>query len=269
MTNNYVYLHFDSLSSNCTYNTSQTYNSYTFNSSNVITAPNSYNATFKLSNNVYHPTKIHLMSIELPISFNNIRTTSQSNIFSVYDSTNTYYSITLSDKNYTSISNLISDINAAFSLSYSSKNISLSVNNNNYVYVSSSTITTINIVYNTLAYILGFRNALDVKSTNNTLASCMYNLNIDNYINFIITNIPSISNTNSSGLSCSFKIPVNSINGVVYYTSYSTSFPQSVIVSNPMSIVLNQLSFSITDRFGYSLNSLGLDYSVSLVIEYN
>ena len=76
------YINFDSLNG-CTYNQTQNNNTYQFSTQYLSLAPNSYNANFQLSSPLYKVKKIYLKSLELPIAFNNVRSTNKSNIFCV------------------------------------------------------------------------------------------------------------------------------------------------------------------------------------------
>ena len=266
-------INFDSLNG-CVYNTGNTYNTYAFNSAYLNLAPNSFNANFTLQTPLRNIKRISLKSIEMPIGFNNIRSSSKTNIIGVsvsYDGTTyrTIYSITLSDKTYSSITTLLNDINTAFATLYPSVNIYFVVNTSGYVTVASATtaIFTGNmyVVGTTLAYILGFRTGLNTLATRLTTAATVYNLNIDNYLNMYITNISAQASNNANGVLNHFKIILNSTNGVVYYVAESNSYKQSIEV-NPH-IPISSLNILMTDRFGFSVNSSSLDYSFTLSFE--
>lgn len=266
---NIQYINFDSLNGS-TYNTSNQNNSYTFNISYASLSPNAFNATFQLQNPLHNISKIHLKSIELPIGWNNVRASSKLNIIGVAascDLSGNYsnvFSISLADKTYTSVSTLIADINSSFLALYPTINIIFSLVNG-YISVSSTSsifTTKLYVVPTNLAYVLGFRKLLDVQTTGLTTASCVYNLNVDNYINLYISNISSTHSNNANGVLCHFKIITNAVNGVVYYASENNSYSQSINVN--YWIPINNLCVSITDRFGYSINSCGLDYSFTL-----
>ena len=257
-----------------TYNSSTTYNTYNFNSSYLNLAPNAFNANFNLQTPLKNVKRIHLKSIEIPIGWNNVRANSKTNIIAVataYDApTNTYtniYSVSLADKTYSSITVLIADINTLFATLYPSVNIVFNVVNG-YVTVSSTTsavFTNYIYVLNTnLAYMMGFRvgNSL---STRLTYAGTVYMLNVDNYINMYITNLSSQASHNQNGVLCHFKIITNSVNSVVYYASENNTYSQSIEVNSH--IPITNLNIVITDRFGFSLNSSGLDYSFTLAFE--
>lgn len=269
---NIQYLNFDSLGGS-TYNTTSNYSSYTINASNPSTAPNSFNAEFKLQTPLQRIKKIHLKSVEIPITWNNIRLNSKLNTIAI---ATTYsggvytnlYSISLADKNYTNIQTLLDDINTTYAILYPSINIVFS-NVNNYIRITSSStgIFTGNIyvLSTNLSYLLGFRTLLDTMTTRITTASSVYLLNIDNYINMYITNISSSYSRNANGTICHFKIPTNAPNGIVYYLNESNSYKQCIDVSTH--IPIDRLNVVLTDRFGYNINSSGCDYSFTLGFE--
>jgi hypothetical protein len=102
-------------------------------------------------------------------------------------------------------------------------------------------------------------------TTRLTTAISPYQLNIDNYISMYVANV-SASSTNANNTLCSFKIPLNSVNGVIYYNSENSSSPQ-VINVNP-SLIISKLTIVILDRFGFTLHSNNIDYSFTLSLEY-
>ena len=268
-------IHFDSLNGS-TYNTSNQFNSYNFNTNYLSTSPNAFNSTFQLASPLRNIRKISLKSIEIPIGFNNVRATSRSNIVGVASGYNTVsktysniYSVSLPDKTYSSIEILIADINNAFAALYPSVNIVFSVVNGYVNVTSTSTSIFTNYLYmvpTNLTYMLGYRANYDVYSLRRTEAPAVYLLNIDNYINMTITNLSATGiNSNANGVSSHFKIITNTINGVVYYVAENNSFEQSITI-NP-SYPITNISVILTDRFGYSLNSSGLDYSFTLEFE--
>ena len=267
-------IHFDSING-AVYNTGNNFNSYTFNTDYLSTSPNSFNATFNLSTPLRNIKKINLKSVEIPIGWNNIRANSRLNIIGLatgYNATTkTYaniYSVSLPDKTYSNIATLITDINLAFFSYYPSVNIVFTLTNG-YINITStnSTVFTnyIYVVPTNLTYLLGFRSNYDIYSLRSTTAPAVYMLNIDNYINMYISNLSSSNTHNANGVISHFKIITNSINGVIYYVAENNSFEQSISV-NP-SIPITNLSVILTDRYGYSLNSSGLDWSFSLEFE--
>ena len=122
-----------------------------------------------------------------------------------------------------------------------------------------------NTVYPFMNKILGFDNS---SATNGTLTAVnRYNLNIDNYLNMIIVNVPSM-NQNANNLICSFKIPLNSVNGTIYYHFNNSTYEQ-YIENSDVNFILDKFSIKILDRFGNSINPNGSDYSFTLNIDYH
>ena len=232
MATKFQYLNLDTI--NASYSNSQTYNSYFFNTSSSTKAPNSYNATWNLRKPIVNAKRIWLKSIELPIGFSNIRSTNFSNTLTINTASTggTSYTITLPDKIYTSIQVLLNDINLFFVATYPSVNIVFSVvtgpTNNGFVQVTTSStgifpnglFISNSMLANT---ILGFNQNTDIVTTTTRIAGSWYLLNADNYVNVFI---PTISTTdcNVNGIPSSFKVPINSINGSVFYASSNLGY---------------------------------------------
>ena len=92
-----------------------------------------------------------------------------------------------------------------------------------------------------------------------------YNLNVDNYVNMTIYNLPS-QTQNANDLYCSFKIPLNSVNGTIYYSFCNSTYNQS-IDNTDNNFILDKLLIKVTDRWGNIINN-GSNYSFTLEIEY-
>ena len=80
-----------------------------------------------------------------------------------------------------------------------------------------------------------------------------------------ISNLSSQASHNQNGILCHFKIITNATSGIVYYSSENNSYAQSIEVNSH--IPITSLNIVMTDRFGLSLNSSGLDYSFTLAFE--
>jgi hypothetical protein len=266
------YIHFDSL--NQVYSTSNTFSTYTITAGSASSAPNAFNCEFSLPQPKRYVKKIHLRSVELPLAFPNVRANSNLNIITlattftggVYSN---FYSMTLPDKVYNDVNVLLSDINARFLTLYPTVNIIFSINSTKgFVQITStsSAIFTSNIfvVQTNLTYLLGFRNPLNTLSTRLTVAGATYQLNIDNYINMYIPSVQAAT-TNANNTLCHFKIPLNATNGIIYYQGDNSSFEQAINLQS--SAIIQKLQVCLYDRFGYSINSAGIDYSFSLGFE--
>lgn len=246
-------LHFDTVYSNKTNN-------------------NSYNVNFVLPEPIRKVSKIYLQSIEFPIGFANIRSSSTLNKFSISIS-GTVYNITLTDKVYTSISSLCADIvTASTSVLPAGDMLSFVVNTNGTITCTITNTTAIAFTINPTQlsnYVLGFlfQNSPVISSTQYSITGQNnYLLNVDNYINLYL-DVRSNANSNANNQLCSFKVPLNANSGVVYYLAENSTFAQYVTLSDP-TYILNQFNIIVFDRFGNIINSLGLDYSFSLKIVY-
>ena len=208
--------------------------------------------------------KITLKSIEIPVKINSVRNNSNTNIFSYSADNITYKSFTLIDEDFTDISVLITRLNERVVATYPADNMTFSLVSNK-VKLTSTVLTTIYIKDTTLAFMCGFDSYTNLLTTNNNSAQLPYLLSMDLYLNFNITNVSSITN-NANGLPSSFKISLNSVCNSIFYYGENTSYTQTINIGNCP--VLEKISVCITDRWGYSLNSLGMDYSFSLAFEY-
>ena len=220
---------------------------------------------FNFSEPIKNIKRISLASIEIPIGFTNIRASNLSNIFTVTIASTTS-TITLAPNNYSSIVTLLTDINTAFTALTLTNTPVFSLSNGKIV-ITLTNSATILISQTTLSrYVLGF-SKLNGIGTGIT-AQNNYNLAYDVYINMYINNIP-ISNTTIHSQLCSFKIPFSGIGNTVYYLFNNNSFTQYLNISDDK-YHLNYLKVSFYDRFNYQImTNNGLDYSFSLLVEYN
>ena len=232
--------------------------------------PNSFQTRIKLPSPLYWVYKIYLKSLELPVLWNNIRSTSNLNTIGIYSGLDAsgnklnHYQIIIPDGYYSTISSLLTEINNLFTSNFPSINVVFSQNstNNNYLQVSSTTFSTIYIDVTNLSTMLGFNPNINSMSANLTIAQIPYKLSIDDYINLYIANT-SNQNINTTNVNCSFKIPLNAINGVIYY--------HEQITTNYVNCSFNTLSYLdcyVYDRYGYSLNAMGTDFSFTLEIQF-
>ena len=220
---------------------------------------NCYNTLFRLFNPLRNIKNIYLKSLEMPITFDNIRNDNNSNAISLRVNNNVIYA-SLSTKNYTNINTLLSDINAALV----SSNITFTIVDG-IVSINFPIIATIRIENTVLMnYVLGFPKNTIYSSTNKVTATNNYNLNYDNYLSLYL-DIPS-SNNASSNKKISFKIPLNALENMVFYLGDNSTFSQSIKISDP-NFVLAQFQITVFDRFGYNISQC-LDYTFTLGIEY-
>ena len=115
-------LHIDSLDGVMNYDT-------------ILKSYHVYNTNIKINQSVTNIKEISLKSIELPIFFNNIRS-SNNFTFSYSTFNNIVINVTISELNYINISSLLTAINNSISSTisiYSGLSIVLSVYNTNYI----------------------------------------------------------------------------------------------------------------------------------------
>jgi hypothetical protein len=229
---------------------------------------NPYDVKFILASPMRKVKYIYLKSIELPIGFNNIRTSSTGLTVFSFTLNSTTYSVTLTDKVYTNISTLLTDINTLITNLGLSTTITLAVSStySSRVSISLSTSSTLTILSTGLSqYVLGMAGqsvtGIILTANNN------YLLNVDNYINIYLANIPAKSHNNYYGVISSYKVPLNCTSNVVYYQSEQQSFTQFVEITD-QHYILSKIHIKILDRWGNVIPSQGLDYSLTFGIKY-
>ena len=228
-----------------------------------------YRAQFFMNQSFRRVKRVSLKSLELPVGFANVRTGSTATLAMLVNGTS--YSITLAEKNYTSMVTLTADITTACVGLVSGVSFVFSVTTStttpNRVLATVTGAATFSIVDTNLSkYILGFRASRDSLVGSLYAAGGNYNLTPDNYI---LLHIPSLNGMNASmmgPLQSTFKIPLNSITNQVYYYFESSTFKQFVDIHDP-NLVLSNLVIYVVDRFGNSLSPNGLDYSLTLELE--
>ena len=261
---------------------------------------NNFHANFKLSERFTNIKKISLSSLEMPIGFTNIRFGSTNTFSFIINSIR--YNIPINPNNYNTIESLISEINnKLFQYLSTPFSIVLSITSLNRIrlLISGMRPITFSIIDTNLSYyILGLRQGVDtlVDMGNETtivttivsgiisttiltaiptstspyyyLASVSnYNLNPDHYL---ILYIPQFAGcvSDQSGLNSTFKIPLNCIYGMTYFFQKNLNFEQELEIRDK-GMILNELNITIFDRYGKNLDNNGLDYSLSLLIEYD
>ena len=256
------FLHFDSASSR--------YITDLYNTSTVSNNP--YKAVFPMNQTFSRIKRVYLSTVEMPVGFSNIRTGSTDTL--IFALNGTTYLITLPEKNYTSISVLLTDINTLIASKISgvtmtfSSTTSLTTPYRILITFSGSTTTTSFVMTDTTLskYILGFRGLTDtlVGGIYNAL-SANWTLTPDNYINMYI---PSLNGMNSSmnGQISTFKIPLNTFTGQVYYYQEGNSFRQWVDITDT-TLSVSSLTVFISDKFGKNISPNGMDYSFTLSLE--
>ena len=253
-------LHFDSIDGEMNYDT-------------ILKTNHCYNTTIKINNPLQHVREITLKSLEMPIFFNNIRNSNSSTLFLIKFSYSTYNDISIGisipEDNYIGISDLIYALNSAIAsalVPYSGLSIVLSVVNTYYIQIDHNcTSLTLNKCL-LINYMLGFNN--NVNSTSPIISTNFYCLNIDNYLNMYVTNLSGADSTNVNGRLLSFKIPLNCVNGQVLYYGESSTFIQTISITDPK-FILSSMNIMILDRFGYPINGGNAHYSFTLGINFD
>ena len=226
---------------------------------------NCFNSKFILNQPIHKLRRITLKCMEIPVSFPNIRENTNTIIF-VLNGIN--YTISILEKNYSSIYEILDAINSRLQ-TYQGITISFLLNSINKVYVSFTGTfpTTFSIIETNLSkWILGFRSTDSLIKTG--VVSCFYNastrfnMNIDNYITVLITNLV---NENGHDNQSTFKVSFNAEYNQIFYYNEFLSYTQ--FVSNlDYKQVMVDMNIKILDRFGFQLFS-NLDYSMTLLIE--
>jgi hypothetical protein len=241
----------------------------------ILKSYHCYNTNILINKPISNIKEISLKSIEMPLFFNNIRTSNNSNIFSFNFScsslgfNNISIGCTIPELNYTSINSLLAALNNSVSTALSSyTGVSLFFNSDTTYYITithncSSLTLNKNILTNN---ILGFNSKTYNTSTITT--TNFYCLNIDNYINLYITNLNSGSDTNANGRLLTFKIILPQTNGNILFLGESNTFIQTISITDPY-FVLNSLNIMILDRFGYPINGGNANFSFTLGINYD
>ena len=228
-----------------------------------------YDCTFTLSNPLRNVEKIYLKSIEMPISFNNIRASNHTNVFVITIHGNGFTTrrpVLINEFNCTTITSLLTAINEQLNIVLPSVSFH-SVDK--YVYLKLTELpnnTVVNFLPSKLlSVILGFTQ-LSYTVTNEIKADNSYLLAYDNYLSLYLQDIP-VKSTGYSNQLISYKIPLNAVNGMVYYLQELNSFSQCVEITD-QNYILNRLRVVVYDRFGETITN-GLDYSFSLAVNYH
>jgi hypothetical protein len=228
-----------------------------------------YDCTFTLSNPLRNVQRIYLKSIEMPISFNNIRASNNTNLFVITIHGNGFTTrrpVLINEFNCTTITSLLTAINEQLSTVLPSVSFH-SVDK--YVYLKLTDLpnnTVVNFLPSKLlSVILGFTQ-LSYTVTNEIKADNSYLLAYDNYLSLYLQDIP-VKITGYSNQLISYKTPLNAVNGIVYYLQELNSFSQCVEITDK-NYILNRLRVVVYDKFGLPITN-GLDYSFSLAVNYH
>ena len=223
---------------------------------------NTFDCYFNLSNPERNVKKIYLRSLEMLISWPNVRSVSNLSTFS-FTLNSVAYSFTLQDNIYTSMTSLITDMNTALTnlLLPISVAFQLNPSNNNQLQIILGSTCTFSITSTNFSNYL-----LNISGTNSglTLTGGSYLLNVDNYILLYIDNLPNRA-INQNNIPASFKIPLNAASNVVFYSAQNNEFEQYIDINDP-SLIITSLKIKVIDRFGGLIKS-NVHYSMTLGLE--
>ena len=254
------------------------------NYDNGLGVYHAYNTNLKLMCPLHKVKKISLKSLEMPILFNNIRSENTSSVL-YFQFTNMPYAnmqipIIIPSANYTSISALLSAINAQFATSLYGYNLTITMSywfnpatGNYQAYVACNQSTAVWFFYKDsilLSSILGIpqtNRCYVVNSTTVLDGKYAYNINTDNYISLYLSNIPAASSS-ATGRNCSYKIPVAAVNSQIQFSGDNNQFGQVVEIQDS-NLTISQLNICVYDRYGFPINGGNSNYSFSLLFEYD
>jgi len=246
---------------------------------NLITTSTPFDCQFILSDPLRRIKRIYLKSVELPINFLNVRTNFNSfNILLQKTSTPTAlksFTITVPNGNYKSIEELLSTLNnQIFNIVWAGSNLTdadwpyFTLNSNNTISLATvSSHLTFNLsLSNFITQILGFTNYNPAYLTTIT-SNRVYNLNYDTYLSIYCRNIPHKS-SGVNGQLMTFKIPVNSVSGNIYYVAENISYSHYIEIKDE-SFILSNLQIQVYDQFNNLLDNNGMNWSFTLAFQFD
>jgi hypothetical protein len=219
---------------------------------------NPFQCTIPFVNQMRRVSRVILKTVEIPVAFYNVRT--GLNTF-VLGGAATY---TVPPGNYntttliTALNTAVAAVNVTFSANTTTNRISVSQ-------TGATTLTFGAVTPGSLLYMLGIKQGDIVPVTGSTYtASLSYNLNPDTMVNIWIRNLYTSSSENSA---ITFKVPIQGVNGTVFYFSDNADFSQYINVTDP-SMILDRLDIEVRDRYGKLLDNNGVDWSFTLGLEF-
>lgn len=226
---------------------------------------NSFDTIFKFEK-VSNVKRIYLKSIELPLTFTNVRSGGDFNRLTVVFNTGATFNVVLAETNYTDAQTLFDDLNSACSSIITNGTLTFSVSGNyTQVSLTSSTYTSFSFISTGLLRILGF--LPNTSYTSPRVSQAYTNLSLDTYLCVYFSDVLGDGIINTSQKPMTFKIPIYSALGTVVFWEDSNSFTQFIDISNQTKDI-SSIRVIISDQFGNLLNSNGSDYSMTLAIEY-
>ena len=234
----------------------------------------SYNVLFPFKFPLRNLRTITLKSVEMPILQHTLKVLNDSHRiafrFTSGSYVNTYVEVTVTSKQYSSASELLTLINSQLAGSLSVYGVSISLSEEPASYFSplckiTHTCTSITLISTILSFhILGYTNKFTAGSGFSLLSNSPINLNvIDTCLYMRITNLP-IMNNNTKPFT--FKIPINGFNvsnGILFHNE---NYDNQTIYFNDSNFILDKLNIVVCDRFGVDIIGY-YNWSSSLLIE--
>lgn len=213
---------------------------------------NPFQCTYIFSNAKRRLSFISLKNAQIPVCFYNVR--APYNTITINGTTRT-----LSPGNYTSTSiatalNAISGMPGVFT-------INTTTNKMIFTPTAGATITPSTGTPD-LCFILGFTNQSSTGTTSITATNC-FNMLFDMYIRIHIENL-NIASTDTA--LCTFKIPVNVIQGGFIFWNENAHNTQEATVSSTTGNV-DRLNIRVIDRFGNVIDNNGEDWTFTIEIK--
>lgn len=209
--------------------------------------------------------EMELISLELNLSFTNVRTENKSNLLSLVVN-GTPYNILITSMHYSKIDDLIAEINSRLLATLpSTLAITAAVSTPAYLihFVLGPSITSFVINPSPLVTsILGFTSPTLIAS-GKVVSTNPFNLNAENYISMHILQVSDSSQFNNPFVIGAFKIPLLVSFGSILF--YSQSFYNNYIKSNVAYAINDTLSVCFYDRYGCRLNMQNLEFSFSFM----
>jgi len=238
-----------------------------FDSLNAIKSTDVFNATFNLQKTYTKIKNIHIKNVELPICFPNIRSGNLSNNFQ-FSINSVNYSTTITERNYTTISALLTDLNTAIATTLTSSGFTLVLSTgikNNLIVTITGALTNLTIRNTTLSIILGLNGA--TTSSLSYTSPNSFNINYDLYVLMSFDNIPSVFSS-SGNIRSALKIPLGTnYANINNYFSHRSDNDMSLIVYDA-NFIFQNLQIKFYDRFGYVLSNNNVDYSFTISLVY-
>lgn len=238
-----------------------------FDSLNAIKSTDVFNATFNLQKTYTKIKNIHIKNVELPICFPNIRSGNLSNNLQ-FSINSVNYSTTITERNYTTISALLTDLNTAIATTLTSSGFTLVLSTgikNNLIVTITGALTNLTIRNTTLSIILGLNGA--TTSSLSYTSPNSFNINYDLYVLMSFDNIPSVFSS-SGNIRSALKIPLGTnYANINNYFSHRSDNDMSLIVYDA-NFIFQNLQIKFYDRFGYVLSNNNVDYSFTISLVY-